>query len=35
MSKKIIKAVIHYEDGSTITLENGRVGRTGDWEEEE
>ena len=35
MNKRITKMVIHYEDGSTIVLENGRVGRTGDWEEEE
>ena len=30
--KNIVKMVIHYDDGSTIILENGEVGRTGDWE---
>tara|TARA_R100000152_G_C6772763_1_gene199813 strand:+ start:835 stop:942 length:108 start_codon:yes stop_codon:yes gene_type:complete len=35
MSKKITKMVVHYDDGSTITLENGKVGRTGNWGEKE
>jgi len=31
--KKITKMIIHYDDDSTIILEDGgRVGRTGDWE---
>ena len=30
--KTITKMVVHYSDGSTIILEGGRVGRTGDWE---
>ena len=30
--KKITKMVVHYSDGSTIILEGGKVGRTGDWE---
>jgi len=30
--KKITKMVIHYDDDSTIMLEDGRVGRTGNWD---
>ena len=31
-AKRITKMVVHYNDGSTIILEGGKVGRTGDWE---
>mgnify|MGYP001407966711 CR=1 FL=1 len=30
--RRIVKMVVHYSDGATITLEGGEVGRTGDWE---
>lgn len=30
--RHIVKMVVHYSDGATITLEGGKVGRTGDWE---
>ena len=33
VAKKITKMVIHYDDNSTIILEDGgRVGRTGNWD---
>ena len=33
VAKKITKMVIHYDDDSTIILEDGgKVGRTGNWE---
>ena len=32
MKKKIKKMVIYYDDDSTIILENGMVGRTGNWD---
>tara|TARA_A100000172_G_C2982881_1_gene90032 strand:- start:154 stop:456 length:303 start_codon:yes stop_codon:yes gene_type:complete len=32
VAKKITKMVIHYNDESTIILEDGRVGRTGNWD---
>ena len=33
VAKKITKMVIHYDDNSTIVLEDGgRVGRTGNWD---